>query len=222
MNETQQLLNKAQSLLSRNQVYKSELENKELELQSTKQLLAEQTKEQILLSKGIDTFNLFSVRLSESVSQHLEDLVNEGLSLVFNTEVVQYKLKIELVSRKNNNQCNFFLLKTSGDTTLETRLQDNGFGIQSFIGLIFRFYFILQNNLPHLLFIDEGLTAISVDHFPALKQFLNQLCEKYNFSITLVAHDSDLFQLGDYFYLVHNGTVSNEVPVFEGEDDDVD
>ena len=218
--DAQQLLNKAQSLLSRNQVYKSELENKEIEISQTKQLLADQTKEQILLSKGIDTFNLFSVRLSESVSQHLEDLVNEGLALVFNTDKTQYKLHIELVSRKNNNQCNFFLLKTEDGNTLETRLSDNGFGIQSFIGLIFRFYFILQNNLPHLLFIDEGLTAISVDHFPALKQFLNQLCEKYNFSIALVAHDSDLFQLGDYFYLVHNGTVSTEVPVFEGDDVD--
>jgi len=218
--DAQQLLNKAQSLLSRNQVYKSELENKEIEISQTKQLLADQTKEQILLSKGIDTFNLFSVRLSESVSQHLEDLVNEGLALVFNTDKTQYKLHIELVSRKNNNQCNFFLLKTEDGNTLETRLSDNGFGIQSFIGLIFRFYFILQNNLPHLLFIDEGLTAISVDHFPALKQFLNQLCEKYNFSIALVAHDSDLFQLGDYFYLVHNGTVSTDVPVFEGDDVD--
>lgn len=220
--DAQQLLNKAQSLLSKNQVYKSELENKEIEISQTKQLLADQTKEQILLTKGIDTFNLFSVRLSESVSKHLEDLVNEGLALVFNNDKTQYQLHIELVSRKNNNQCNFFLLKTEDGNTLETRLQDNGFGIQSFIGLIFRFYFILQNNLPHLLFIDEGLTAISVDHFPALKQFLNQLCEKYNFSITLVAHDSDLFQLGDYFYLVHNGTVSNEVPIFEGEDEDVD
>ena len=218
--DAQQLLNRAQSLLSKNQVYKSELENKEIEISQTKQLLADQTKEQILLTKGIDTFNLFSVRLSESVSKHLEDLVNEGLALVFNNDKTQYQLHIELVSRKNNNQCNFFLLKTEDGNTLETRLQDNGFGIQSFIGLIFRFYFILQNNLPHLLFIDEGLTAISVDHFPALKQFLNQLCEKYNFSITLVAHDSDLFQLGDYFYLVHNGTVSNEVPVFEGEDED--
>ena len=218
--DAQQLLNRAQSLLSKNQVYKSELENKEIEISQTKQLLADQTKEQILLTKGIDTFNLFSVRLSESVSRHLEDLVNEGLALVFNNDKTQYQLHIELVSRKNNNQCNFFLLKTEDGNTLETRLQDNGFGIQSFIGLIFRFYFILQNNLPHLLFIDEGLTAISVDHFPALKQFLNQLCEKYNFSITLVAHDSDLFQLGDYFYLVHNGTVSNEVPVFEGEDED--
>lgn len=220
--DAQQLLNKAQSLLSKNQIYKSELENKEIEISQTKQLLADQTKEQILLTKGIDTFNLFSVRLSESVSKHLEDLVNEGLALVFNNDKTQYQLHIELVSRKNNNQCNFFLLKTEDGNTLETRLQDNGFGIQSFIGLIFRFYFILQNNLPHLLFIDEGLTAISVDHFPALKQFLNQLCEKYNFSITLVAHDSDLFQLGDYFYLVHNGTVSNEVPIFEGEDEDVD
>lgn len=217
---TEQLLNQAQSLLSKNQVYKSELENKELELTKTKQSLAELTKEQLLLTKGIDTFNLFSVRLSESVSKHLEDLVNEGLALVFDTDKTQYKLRIELVSRKNNNQCNFFLLKTENGETLETRLQDNGFGIQSFIGLIFRFYFLLQNELPHFLFIDEGLTAISVDHFPKLKQFLDQLCEKYNFSISLVAHDSDLFQLGDYFYLVHNGTVSTDVPVFEGEDVD--
>lgn len=219
--DTQQLINKVQTILSKNQVYKSELENKELEVTQTKQLLAEQTKEQILLSKGVDTFNLFSIRLSESISKHLEDLVNEGLALVFNNDKTQYQLKIELVSRKNNNQCNLYLLKTEDGSVLETRLSDNGFGIQSFIGLIFRFYFILQNNLPRFLFIDEGLTAISVDHFPALKQFLDQLCEKYNFSISLIAHDSDLFQLGDYFYLVHNGTITNEVPVFEGDDVDV-
>ena len=140
--DTQQLINKVQTILSKNQVYKSELENKELEVTQTKQLLAEQTKEQILLSKGVDTFNLFSIRLSESISKHLEDLVNEGLALVFNNDKTQYQLKIELVSRKNNNQCNLYLLKTEDGSVLETRLSDNGFGIQSFIGLIFRFYFI--------------------------------------------------------------------------------
>lgn len=207
------LITRTENLISRDDVYKSELQNKENQLSSTKLNIASLEKEKILLEKGVVAFNQFTVSLTQGTVKHLEDLVNQGLSQVFDTDLVQYRLRIELITRKSNNQANFFLLKTQNDgTVLETRLDDNGFGIQSFVGLILRFYFLLQNNLPRVLFIDEGLTAISVDHMQKLKLFLNQLCEKFNFAILLVAHDSDLFTLGDYFYTVNaDGTLEEGV-----------
>lgn len=207
------LLSRVENLISRDDVYKSEVKTKEDSFNKTKSLIATLDKDKLLLEKGLVAFNQFTVELTQGTVNHLEALVNQGLAQVFDNESVTYRLKIELITRKSNNQANFYLIKEQiGSAALETRLDDNGFGIQSFVGLILRFYFLLQNNLPRVLFIDEGLTAISVDHLPKLKQFLDQLCEKFNFAILLVAHDSDLFTLGDYFYTVtSDGTLEEGV-----------
>lgn len=204
--------NKVSQLLSKQSVYSSELKVKSEDLSKTKQTLASLDKSKVLLEKTLNSFNQLTVELTNSTVKHLESLVNQGLEEVFNTDETKYTLRIDLVSRTQNNQANFILIKEEGGTQLETKLVDNGFGIQSFIGLILRFYYILQNNLPRVLFIDEGLTAISVNHLDKVKAFLAQLCKKFNFAILLIAHDSDLFKLGDYFYTVtKDGTLEEGV-----------
>ena len=202
VNSTLNLINKTEKLLNQDEVYLLELENKETLVKGKKLEFQQLEKDNILLEKGLTAFNQFTVELTQGAVEHLTKLINQGLDEVFNNEEVKYSIRIELISRKNNNQANFILIKQTDTSVLETKLSDNGFGIQSFVGLILRFYFILQNNLPRVLFIDEGLTAISVNHLPKVKLFLDQLCKKFNFAILLIAHDSDLFKLGDYFYTV--------------------
>ena len=205
-------LNKANSIINQNQVYNLELSNKQEKLNEKKIEFQNQTAESLILEKGVIAFNQFTVELTNGVVSHLTNLINQGLEQVFNSPLVKYSIRIDLKARKSNNQADFILIKETSNGVLETKLSDNGFGIQSFVGLILRFYFILQNNLPRVLFIDEGLTAISVNHLPKVKAFLNQLCQKFDFAILLIAHDSDLFDLGDYFYTVNtDGTLEEGV-----------
>lgn len=174
------------------------------------------TNEQVLISKVLESYNLLTGKLGENKLKHLENLINMGLQQVFSTEDIQYSFRFELKRAANNNQVDLILIKTTNGENIETNLQDNGFGIQSFINLIFRFFFIINGGLPRVLLIDEGLTYISTDHLNELKSFLNQMCKEYHFAILLIAHDSDLFDLGDYFYLMGTDGVLRS-GIFGGE-----
>ena len=196
------ILQRYKNLLIQDEMNRTRLLDLEQELNRFKSDKIKLEDEQVLLSKVLDSYNLLTSKLGENRLKHLEDLINMGLEQVFTTEDTKYSFRFELKRAANNNQIDLILIKTVGEEIIETNLQDNGFGIQSFINLIFRFFFIINDNLPRVLFIDEGLTYISTDHLNELKAFLNQMCEKYHFAILLVAHDSDLFELGDEFYVM--------------------
>jgi DNA repair exonuclease SbcCD ATPase subunit len=196
------VLQKYKNLLIQDEMNRNRLEQIEEELNTFKVKKLELTNEQVLTAKVLESYNLLTSKLGENRLKHLEDLINLGLKQVFTSEDTSYSFRFELKRATNNNQIDLILIKTVDGVSVETNLQDNGFGIQSFINLIFRFFFIINENLPRVLFIDEGLTYISTDHLNELKAFLHQMCEKYHFAILLVAHDSDLFDLGDEFYVM--------------------
>ena len=143
-------------------------------------------------------------------------LINNALTTVFNDDLIQYSIRIDTTQQRNNNIAQFTLLTTENSITTETNLQDNGYGIQSLIGFVLQIYFILQHKQARILFLDESLTAISTDKLPKLKQFINEVSERYDFHFILIAHMESLFDLADYSYNVDNGVVI-EVPINRGD-----
>ena len=167
------------------------------------------TKEIALLENTQEVFKLLENKLSEANILHVEQLCNQALVTVFNTEDTTYTIKIETMIQRNNNQVQFYLFEknlTTGEE-VKTRLEDNGFGIQSLIGLVLQIYFILIHKQQHILFLDESLTAISVDKLPKLKAFLTEVSKTLNFKFILIAHVEALFTLADYRYNVVNGKI---------------
>lgn len=167
------------------------------------------TKEIALLENTQEVFKLLENKLSEANILHVEQLCNQALVTVFNTEDTTYTIKIETMIQRNNNQVQFYLFEKNLITNEEvkTRLEDNGFGIQSLIGLVLQIYFILIHKQQHILFLDESLTAISVDKLPKLKAFLTEVSKSLNFKFILIAHVEALFTLADYRYNVVNGKI---------------
>jgi hypothetical protein len=167
------------------------------------------TKEINLLENTREVFKVLENKLSEANIKHVEALCNQALQTVFDTDTVKYQIKIETLVQRNNNQVQFYLFEkdlTTGEE-VKTRIEDNGFGIQSLIGLVLQIYFILIHNQQHILFLDESLTAISVDKLPKLKVFLNEVSNKLDFKFVLIAHVESLFTLADYRYNVVNGNI---------------
>ena len=133
----------------------------------------------------------------------------QALQTVFDTEDIKYSINIETLVQRNNNQVQFYLTEKdlTNNEEIKTRIEDNGFGIQSLIGLVLQIYFIIIHKQQHILFLDESLTAISVDKLPKLKVFLNEVSKKLDFKFVLIAHVESLFCLADYRYNVVNGKI---------------
>lgn len=194
--------------------------NNEAELQRDNLLIKidSNTKEVSLLENTREVFKVLENKLSEANIKHVEELCNQALTTVFNTEEVVYSIKIETLVQRNNNQVQFYLYEKNLNTNeeIKTRIEDNGFGVQSLIGLVLQIYFILIHRQQHILFLDESLTAISVDKLPKLKVFLKELSERLDFKFVLIAHVESLFCLADYRYNVVNGEIK-EIEVDKDE-----
>lgn len=162
-----------------------------------------------LLEQSHLIFKQLQDSLTHKQIEHIETLTNDALKSVFNDEQFNYSIKIETDISNQRPQAKFILTTTNLITTEETHtlLQANGGGINSLIGFILQVFYILNTNQEHLMFIDEGLTAISKDHLPKLKEFIKQISHKFNFTFILVVHDRDLLELADYTYLINDGTI---------------
>lgn len=162
-----------------------------------------------LLEDTREVFKVLENKLSEANIKHVEDLCNQALQTVFDTDTIKYTINIETLIQRNNNQVQFYLTEKDLLTNEEvkTRIEDNGFGVQSLIGLVLQIYFIIIHKQQHILFLDESLTAISVDKLPKLKIFLNEVSKKLDFKFVLIAHVESLFCLADYRYNVVNGEI---------------
>ena len=171
--------------------------------------IAKDTKDIGLLEDTREVFKVLENKLSEANIKHVEDLCNQALQTVFDTEDIKYSINIETLVQRNNNQVQFYLTEKdlTNNEEIKTRIEDNGFGIQSLIGLVLQIYFIIIHKQQHILFLDESLTAISVDKLPKLKVFLNEVSKKLDFKFVLIAHVESLFCLADYRYNVVNGKI---------------
>lgn len=171
--------------------------------------ISENTQNIGLLENTQEVFKTLENKLSEANIIHVEQLCNQALKTIFNTDEIEYTIKIETLIQRNNNQVQFYLYEKDliNSTEVKTRLEDNGFGIQSCIGLVLQIYFIIIHNQQHILFLDESLTAISVDKLDKLKIFLDEISNKLDFKFILIAHMESLFKLADYRYNVENGKI---------------
>lgn len=171
--------------------------------------ISENTQNIGLLENTQEVFKTLENKLSEANIIHVEQLCNQALKTIFNTDEIEYAIKIETLIQRNNNQVQFYLYEKDliNNTEVKTRLEDNGFGLIGIIGLVLQIYFIIVHSQQHILFLDESLGTLSKDKLPKLKVFLNELCDKLSFKFILITHDRDLLDLADYIYNVEKGKI---------------
>jgi len=162
--------------------------------------------------KAVDLMKKIIEGMSQSQINHLEELINSSLETIFFDR--RYFVELQVTELRNTNNLQIILneVNESGEL-IKTKLEDNGFGVKSIIGLVLQIYFILYYHQYPILFMDEAMTQLSKQYLPYFKSLINDLAEKYNFIFVLVTHDRDIIDLSDRTYFVEKGNVTlyNEI-----------
>ncbi len=178
------------------------LKEKESAAQELKDLVRKET----LYEKAVDLMKKIIEGMSQSQINHLEALINSALETIFFDR--RYFVELQVTELRNTNNLQIILNEvTEQGELIKTKLEDNGYGVKSIIGLVLQVYYILYYHQFPVLFMDEALTNLSKQYLPYLKSLINDLAEKYNFIFVLVTHDRDLMALSDRTYEVNKGEV---------------
>lgn len=162
--------------------------------------------------KAVELMKKIIEGMSQSQINHLESLINSALETIFFDR--KYFVELVVTELRNTNNLQIILNEVNDEGQLvKTKLEDNGYGVKSIIGMIMQVYFILYYKQYPILFMDEAFTNLSKQYLPYLKSLINDLATTYGFIFVLVTHDRDLMELSDRTYLVEKGKVTlyNEV-----------
>jgi len=190
----------------------------ETNIASLKQDLANHENEISMIDSNIDLnakaeqiIKKISKEVSEKFLGNLQSLMNDALSLVFTDR--DYKVEIEVIEKRGNNQIHFFLLEKIGDNVVRSRVrEDVGAGVMCIIGLIFQVYYINTVNLKRALIIDEAFTELSDEYIENFFTLLRQLKESFGFVFLIITHDVRFHEYADRIYRIDRGKVK-EVPL---------
>lgn len=162
--------------------------------------------------KAVDLMKKIIEGMSQSQISHLETLINSSLETIFFDR--NYYVELKVTELRNTNNLQILLNEVLEDGQIvKTKLEDNGYGVKSIIGLVLQIYFILYYHQYPILFMDEAMTNLSKQYLPYFKSLINDLAEKYGFIFVLVTHDRDIMELSDRTYFVEKGKVTlyNEI-----------
>ena len=200
------LYNKAIQIKSKYDTIYNHLEERKKTKEDIKQKMEDTIKKQAIYEDSISYMKEIIDTLSRSHIDHLENLLNSAISTIFFDK--DYRVEFEVSEYRNSNCLNIFLIETKDDgTEIKSDIKDNGFGVKTIIGFILQVYFILYHNQNHILFIDEGFSALSDQYIPYLRSLITSLKEEYGFIFVLIAHDPRFIEIADRTYQVKEGEV---------------
>jgi ABC-type phosphate transport system ATPase subunit len=198
---------KALQLVSSYNTLNNELNDASSKKEEYKTNLKNKLEEQMNYEDAISYLKDIIQVLSRQHIDYIEKLLDSAVKTIFYDK--SYSIKMEISEFRNNNVLDIYLIETTDEGEIKTNIKSNGFGLQSIVGFILQIYFIIYNKLEPILFMDEALSAISTQYLPYVKELINTLAKKYNFTFILVAHDSRFIDIADYKYEIQNGELVN-------------
>ena len=151
--------------------------------------------------------------MAESHINSIIDMVSFALQSIFHDK--DYSVKLIIGESRTANTADLVLVdKTSGTEILSDIPDSVGGGVSAVIGFVLQVFYIMYFKLNRVLFIDEGLSAVSSEYLPNLMEFIRMLSEKKGFKFLCVIHDVRFLKYADYCYKMDNGNLtpcSNEI-----------
>ena len=130
----------------------------------------------------------------------LEELLNYGVSVIFNDR--DYRLKIVI---EEDKRASIHLLFTDEDgNEISPDIRDCGGGIRTVIAVIMQIFFLFHYQVEKVLIIDEGLSQISSEYLPNLFSLLDEIARNNGLKILLITHDSRMMEYATNTYVVDN------------------
>lgn len=141
------------------------------------------------LEEACTVLSKYADARQEQVRNLIETMVTQGLSEVFE-ETLTFRVRTKTVGRRTDTY--FTLTSMMGGEEVETDiLSARGGGVASVTGFLLRVIFIMLNNAPRILFLDEAFAQVSENYEPRLAEFIDTLCTDYGLRIVLVTHSQN-------------------------------
>lgn len=143
---------------------------------------------------------------SRSIGE-VESLLNSALSFVFFDK--PYKVRLDLDFSRGRKSVSIVLLDCSNpDDVFEVDLKSgSGTGVKILISFVLHCFYILSKKAYPILLLDESYSGVSAQYVQRFFELVHGFCEKKNFRIVLVTHDTRFLDYSDKRYVVSDGVV---------------
>lgn len=180
-------------------------------LSKTKQYLQQQIEQQ---QKHVQEYNLDLEEILETREYYkkavdliyersvveLKDLLNTALAYGFKDR--NFEMDIQL-SDKRGKSLQFIISENGKPVNLKCAM---GMGVKCVISAVLHMYY-LQCNGSNVLILDETYSNISKGYVPFFFDFIQQMCEKLDFTMIIITHDERFLDYGNKTYTFKLGEV---------------
>lgn len=160
-------------------------------------------------TKALEVFKRLTTILSEKGKKSLENLISNGLSLVFTDR--KYSVEVNISDAKDLKKVDFFLIEEVEGERIVSNIRDSvGGSVNSVVSIICQIFFITLTGAERVLFLDESLSDVHVSYREGLFELLERFVDEAGFKILIITHDPDIVRRADKGYVVENGVYREE------------
>lgn len=142
--------------------------------------------------------------MSKEFIASIVDLLTFAVQTIFHDE--NYAIEIDIKAGKLGNQALIYLI--DNNTGVRTEINSVGGGLRQCVALTLQIFFIMSFDLRRIIFLDEGLSAVSDTYIETLMQFIKQLTQERDFIICSVVHDPRFIPYADKTFKMTKGKLS--------------
>ena len=202
------LRDRALSIKSKKELSTKNLLNSQTLLNSKIEELKQVKENRLIQESSIKVLNNIIELMSKENIKKVVDIATYALQTIFTDK--DYALELEIRELRSKNTCELYLIdSTDKDNIVKSHIKDIGGGVQTVISFVLRIFYIMYYNLNRILFLDEALSAVSIEYIPSLMEFIKSLSEQRGFTFLAVCHDNRFFEYADKIYLMKDGVLTD-------------
>lgn len=202
------LRDRALSIKSKKELSTKNLLNAQNLLNSKLEELKQVKENRLIQESSIKVLNNIIELMSKENIKQIVDIATYALQTIFTDK--DYALELEIRELRSKNSCELYLIdSTDKDNIIKAHINDTGGGIKVVISFVLQIFYIMYYNLNRILFLDEALSAVSIEYIPSLMTFIKSLSEQRGFTFLAVCHDNRFFEYADKIYLMRDGVLTD-------------
>jgi len=121
----------------------------------------------------------------QGVKDKVEPVVNEALKLVFLEDDLYFEFRTKIAYDKTQ----YYPVIGNRKNGSEGGVNEHGGGVITLASVILRMVFIILQDKPRLLVLDESLNPVSPAYRPKVSGFLSRICKELDFTLVLITFD---------------------------------
>lgn len=134
--------------------------------------------------------------------QAVEELLTEGLQVVFNDQIIKVKSSVDV--HRGKVSVDFITVQEQADGTITEGISRESFGgaVTTVQSVLLRLIVITKRGLRPVAFLDETLPAFDSVYVYNMGTLLKTLCVRLGIDILLVSHNPAMLESADRAYQV--------------------